>query len=172
MPVTPFHLGPGALFKSAVPSRVSFLTFVLAQGVIDLESLYFLTRGEWPVHRFLHTYLGAALLAVMLFYAGRPLLNWLLARTLPHLPVSFADFWELDTPITTRSAAWGAFLGTFSHVAFDSVMHADMRPLAPFSEGNGMLEVIPLGALHLACLGAALLGVTGFALRRALRQPR
>lgn len=57
----------------------------------------------------------------------------------------------------------------FSRVAMH-VMHADMRPLAPFAETNAMLGAMSVGALHLLCvagggLGAAAL-LLGFVLRR------
>jgi membrane-bound metal-dependent hydrolase YbcI (DUF457 family) len=53
----------------------------------------------------------------------------------------------------------GAFVGTYSHVLLDSVMHSDMRPLAPLSDSNALLHVITVESLHLACVLAAVLGV-------------
>jgi len=50
-------------------------------------------------------------------------------------------------------------VGTYSHVALDSLMHADMRPLAPWSNSNGLLQLVSLGALHLACVLSGLAGV-------------
>jgi hypothetical protein len=148
---------------------VSFLTFALAQVGIDLESLFYLTRGAPPYHRHLHTYAGATVLAFLLVAFGKPAIEWFLGRLLPHLPPKLADFWELDTPISLRAAATGAVLGTYSHVLLDSVMHPDIRPLAPWNEANVLFEIVPLGTLHLACLGAGLGGLTLYALRRAWR---
>ena len=50
MPITPFHFGPGALIKAAVPDHFSWTVFALANVVIDLEpvSLFFLI-GD-PAH--------------------------------------------------------------------------------------------------------------------------
>ena len=39
MPFTPFHFGPGALLKSFLRHRFSFVTFVASQVVIDFETL-------------------------------------------------------------------------------------------------------------------------------------
>jgi membrane-bound metal-dependent hydrolase YbcI (DUF457 family) len=78
--------------------------------------------------------------------------------------------------ISWPAAITGAFVGTYSHVALDSLMHADMRPLAPFSETNGLLHLVSLGALHLGCVLSGLLGVlflfTRFARRREPRAER
>jgi membrane-bound metal-dependent hydrolase YbcI (DUF457 family) len=53
----------------------------------------------------------------------------------------------------------GAFVGTYSHVFFDSIMHSDMQPLAPLIEANSLLHVITVDALHLACMLSGLLGI-------------
>ena len=78
--------------------------------------------------------------------------------------------------ISWPAAITGAFVGTYSHVALDSLMHADMRPLAPFSETNALLHLVSLGALHLGCVLSGLLGVlflfTRFARRREPRAER
>ncbi len=57
--------------------------------------------------------------------------------------------------------ALGAFLGSCSPVALDSVLHADMKFRAPWSQGNGLLGILPLETLHavrgtLAVFGVAL----------------
>lgn len=59
MPVTPFHGGIGLACKGPLGARFSFTVFVATQIVIDLESGYFLFTGQYPVHRFLHTFLGS-----------------------------------------------------------------------------------------------------------------
>jgi len=52
----------------------------------------------------------------------------------------------------------GAVLGSYSHVVLDGIMHADMRPLAPWSDDNPFLHLVSLDALHLGCVGAAVVG--------------
>jgi hypothetical protein len=37
MPFSPFHLGAGLLFKSALPVRFSLAIFAITQVMIDLE---------------------------------------------------------------------------------------------------------------------------------------
>ena len=56
-----------------------------------------------------------------------------------------------------RSAVWaGAYVGTLSHVALDALMHADMRPLAPFSSANPLLWLVENDNVYryLAIVGA------------------
>ena len=69
------------------------------------------------------------------------------------------------TLIGLVSAVAGAFVGTYSHVLLDSIMHSDMQPLAPLSEVNGLRHGISVGALHLLCV---LCGVCGALLMFAM----
>jgi membrane-bound metal-dependent hydrolase YbcI (DUF457 family) len=150
MPVTPFHFAPGALLAQATRSRVSFLSFCAANVLIDVESLYNMVTRQPRIHTFLHTYVGATLAAVAivaLFFPARwlavklpqgPLLSW------RRLPVS--------------AVVWGALLGAWSHVLLDSVMHADIRPLAPFTQTNALHLVISLRSLHEICIATGVLG--------------
>ncbi len=163
MPVTPFHFGLGAAVHAAAPRRVSFIAFCAANVLIDLESAYNLWYGRYPVHAFLHTYVGASCIfgaTVGLFLC----LRWLASRR--RLPNLFG--WQT---LSARQVAAGAALGAYSHIVFDSVMHEDIRPLAPFSQANALLDTIPLGYLHLLCvaLGGVGLAVMGWRAVRAQR---
>ncbi len=48
-------------FMRSAPRSVSFIAFVAANCITDVESIYNVLRGNFPVHRFLHTFVGAAL---------------------------------------------------------------------------------------------------------------
>lgn len=163
MPVTPLHVGLGAALPAAAPTRMSFMAFCTANVLIDQESAYNLWYGHYPVHAFLHTYVGASCIvgATMGLFLW---LRWLASRH--RLPNLFA--WQT---LSARQVATGAALGAYSHIVFDSVMHEDIRPLAPFSQTNTLFDAIPLGYLHLLCvaLGAVGLVVMGWRAVRAQR---
>lgn len=161
MPFTPFHMGPGLALKAVAGERFSLLAFGVAQVAMDLEPLVGILRGADVLHGTSHTYLAAIpiglVAAAITPVLCRPLLrrwndflrNYRLAR------LAGAD--TFDKP----ALVFGALAGTLSHVALDSLMHHDIRPLAPFSTANGLLGVVPLDTLHLACIAA---GVAGFVL--------
>lgn len=162
MPITPFHLGPGALLHAAAPRHVSFLAFAAANVLIDLESLVNLHAGSEPVHGFLHSYVGASLVMVVtlaLFLAAKRA-----ARFLPNL-----FDWQALTP---RQVFIGAAVGAYSHVLLDSVMHRDMAPFAPFTPGNGLLHFVSFEALHGFCVGAGIVGILIIAVRFATASKR
>ena len=144
MPITPFHFGLGAALHAASPRTVSFLSFCTTNVLIDLESLYNLVHHRHPVHAFLHTYAGAtlaALGAITMFLA----LRWFASR-----------FWLPDLfgwrSLGVKQVAVGAFLGAYTHVALDSIMHSDIAPFSPFSASNGLYRIVSLDHLHLLCV--------------------
>lgn len=162
MPITPFHFGPGAALTALAPRRTSFLAFCATNVAIDVESGINLALHRWPVHAFCHSVVGASLVAAAVV-AGFFALRALDAR------------WRLPNPLdwrglTKSAVAGGAVLGAWTHVLLDSVMHRDIRPLGPWTEANPLLGVVPLGALHLACVGLGVAGAAGVLWRK--RQAR
>ena len=67
-----------------------------------------------------------------------------------------------------RQVTIGAALGAYSHVVLDSVMHRDIRPLAPASMENVLLGIISLSALHWWCIALGIVGFAGVGARRLL----
>jgi membrane-bound metal-dependent hydrolase YbcI (DUF457 family) len=159
MPFTPFHFGPGALVHSAAPQYISFLAFCGANVLVDVEPLYFMLTQQHPIHRFFHTYVGAitaGLIVVALFALIR------------RIAMPLLQLFRLEN-LGVGAVALGAFAGTFTHVLLDSLMHADMRPLAPFSDDNPLLGAVSFRALHVFCLIAAVVGIAVVAARRYFR---
>jgi len=161
MPVTPFHFGPGAALHAIAPRHVSFLAFCAANVLIDFESLYHLVTHQYPIHTFLHTYVGATLAAIgtTALFAGAK---------------AFARRWWLPDlfewkSLGLRPIAFGAAAGAYSHVLLDSVMHPDIEPLSPFSSSNALLDVVPLGTLHLFCVISGCVAIVLIAIRQGIR---
>lgn len=173
MPFTPFHMGPAAALKAAAPRHLSFTVFGFSQVLIDLEPLYYILRHEAILHRFFHTCVGATLVGLAGVVIGRPVCQWLLGvfmrlRLRPWHALAGQAQREASREaarIGLGAAAAGAFLGVYSHVALDSIMHADIRPLAPFSQANPLFRVLSLDALHQLCLLAGIAGLVVLALR-------
>lgn len=162
MPVTPFHLGPGMVLKSAGGAWFSFLAFGIAQVAMDIEPGIGMLRQAPTLHGWTHTYLGATLIGAIVLALTRPIGTPILRWWNAELRRNRLDWLAGADTIPMTAAAAGAFLGTYSHVLLDSLMHADMRPYAPFSDGNGLLGMISVGALHGACAIAGAIGVAAW----------
>ena len=151
MPFTPFHFGPGAAICAVAPKHLSFWAFCGANVLIDIEPLYYMFNNNPPLHRFFHTYIGATIICVAtiaIFLVG------LAVAKRVSLPNIFN--WR---SLSIHSVALGSLVGAYSHVLFDSLMHHDITPLAPFSNVNHFLGLVPLGTLHLLCVGAGIFAV-------------
>ena len=102
MPFTPFHFGPGFLIKVLLQRHFSFLVFVLTQVLIDLETLFFMWAGQYPLHRILHTYIGCNLIVIIGAVVGKFVFN------LIRLKISWLTAFISST------------IGSYSHVFLDS----------------------------------------------------
>ena len=148
MPFTPFHLGPGLAFKAVGGKHFSFMVFGGAQVLIDIEPLVGIVQG-WPIlHGVTHNVLGALIIGLVAGAVGKPISEFVLRLLrIPHHPI----IWPV--------AFLSAFVGTYSHIALDAVMHRDMEPFWPLAEGDPLLGMMSVEGLHVLCLAAGLLGL-------------
>jgi hypothetical protein len=154
MPFTPFHLGPGAAFKAIGGRHFSFMVFGGTQVLMDIEPLVGLIRGSEVLHGYSHTLPGAALIGLVAGLIGRPIS----AFSLRLLRIRHA-------PFTWTAAFAGAWLGSFSHILLDGLMHGDMLPFWPLAHRNLLLDRFSYEAIHLLCLALGVLGALALAWR-------
>lgn len=161
MPFTPFHFGPGLLIKGIIPKRFSWTAFVSTQILIDCETLYNIVYHRYPLHRGLHSFLGATL-------AGAGTAAILSATVMVFRNAKVRKPW-LKSELSTTAIWIGGIAGGASHPLLDGIMHKDVRPFMPWSELNPLLGAIDPGILHLGCVAAGLVGA-GLVLMRAYRK--
>src|SRR5271154_6679575 len=131
-------MGPGCAVKAVAGPSFSLTVFGFAQVAMDVQPLVHLLRGEGILHGISHTYFGGTLIALFSVLLGRPLCQMFLNFWKPHAEDVLMT-WLRGPPVTGWPAAFsGAFLGTYSHVFIDSMIHSDVQPFAPFAQGNPM----------------------------------
>lgn len=152
MPFTPLHMGPGLLIKSALRGSFSLMVFGWAQVVMDIQPLVVMLTGKGELHGITHTWLGATVLALVAAPSGKYLGSFglRLIRRPEFLPIGWV------------TAFASAFIGTWSHVLLDAIMHADLIPGWPMGEGNALRGWISMEALHVFCLASAALGTAAW----------
>jgi membrane-bound metal-dependent hydrolase YbcI (DUF457 family) len=147
VPFTPFHLGPGAVAKAIGGRHFSFMVYGGSQVLMDIEPLIGLIRGSHVLHGYTHTILGALIIGFGAAILGKPISALVLkVARIPH------------HPLTWTASFLGAFFGTYSHIVLDAVMHHDIRPWWPIASGNGLLGIVSLSSLHIACVLASIVG--------------
>jgi membrane-bound metal-dependent hydrolase YbcI (DUF457 family) len=154
MPFTPFHMGTGILIKSLLQGGFSLMVFGWSQIVMDIQPLIVLITGEGHLHGFSHTFLGGSILAIFSAVSGKYLSE--LGLKILKLDLSF--------PVTIKWSVsfLSAFIGCFSHVLLDGIMHSDVEPFYPISLDNYFLGIISVTSLHKLCLYSGLVGAAIF----------
>jgi len=109
-----------------------------------------LVTGEGHLHGFSHTYAGATLLAVFSALTGK----YLAAVGCYVLGPNRQWLVKISWRVTFLSA----FIGAYSHVLLDSLMHADLEPFYPFTTSNRFLGLISVAALHKLCQYSGAIG--------------
>jgi membrane-bound metal-dependent hydrolase YbcI (DUF457 family) len=155
MPFTPFHIGTGILIKALFQGSFSLMVFGWSQIVMDLQPLWVLLNGHGQLHGFSHTFIGGTLLAVVSALTGKYLSEFDLV--ILRLSKSFQPI-----KISWLVAFISAFVGCFSHVILDGIMHSDVQPFYPISLSNPMLGYVSVANLHKFCLYTGLIGAAIF----------
>jgi membrane-bound metal-dependent hydrolase YbcI (DUF457 family) len=148
MPFTPIHIGPVMAVKAILQDRFSLMVFGWSKIVIDLQPLFAMLDEYIHLHGFSHTLMGASLLGLLAAISGKYCseIGLRLLKLSPHLPIKWS------------SAFLSAFIGVYSHVILDSIMHDDLYPFAPFSILSAVYRLIGIGHLHLFFLTSGVLG--------------
>ena len=150
MPFTPLHMGPGIFIKAVLQSSFSLMVFGWTQIIMDLQPLIVMITGQGHLHGFTHTYIGAVLLAIFSAISGKYISEiGLIILGLAH---------SNTIKILWRVSFLSAFIGSFSHVFLDSIMHIDVEPFYPIALNNPFHDIISIPALHKLCLYSGLVG--------------
>ncbi len=150
MPFTPIHMGPGIFIKGILQGSFSLMVFGWTQIVMDLQPLIVMLTGDGHLHGFSHTFVGAILIAITAALSGKYLAEF----GLKLLRIGGDD----PIPIKWWVAFFSAFIGSFSHVVLDAIMHSDVEPFFPFSINNDFIGLISINALHKLCLYSGMVG--------------
>ncbi len=159
MPITPFHIIAAAPIKAIIPRYFSWSIFTLTNIFIDLEPIsYFIFTGI-PSHKFFHSILGATLLGLVCALFFRKLCeNYIIKWNKNLHPIDRAWFEVKNSKISLFEAFLGGFIGASSHLAFDSMMHQDIKPFWPFSQNNPFLGLMPPNKILYLCMGLMICG--------------
>ena len=144
-------MGIGIFTKSILQGSFSLMVFGWAQIVMDLQPLVVMFTGQGHLHGFSHTYLGASLITILSAVSG---------KYLSEIGLLILRISKKENPIKIK---WwvvflSAFIGTFSHVFLDSIMHSDVQPFYPMSPNNILWGIISVSLLHKICLYSGLIG--------------
>ena len=136
MPLTPFHLGPALFFGLLFFRLINLPTFLIANVVVDFEPFLVLFLGlNYPLHGFFHSFLGGAIIAIILA----------LAMIRMNKPVQkIMSTFKLGQKYSKRSIWLASFSGIYLHILLDSILYTDIKPFFPLDTNplyNGSMFV-------------------------------
>ncbi len=143
-------MGPGILIKAVLQGSFSLMVFGWTQIVMDIQPLLVLLTGAGHLHGFTHTFIGATLLAVFAALSGK----YLSECGLQWLQVSGDETVRIKWSVTLISA----FIGSYTHVVLDAIMHSDVQPFFPFDLSNGFLGLVSVKVIQQICIATGLVG--------------
>ena len=155
-------MGPALALKAVSGQYFSVLVFGIAQVAMDIEPLVGMIRNADVLHGWSHNYVGATLIGILVALLTPPLCRLILDRWNRELEHHGLVWLRSPSKIGWVPVTTGAFIGTYSHVALDSIMHADITPFTPWSKSNDLLGVISIGELHAVCVAAGAFGVAAW----------
>ncbi|SVD14383.1 uncharacterized protein METZ01_LOCUS367237 [marine metagenome] len=155
MPFTPFHMGPGILIKSLLQGSFSLLLFGFTQVLMDLQPLFAIITGIGNLHGFSHTYIGATLIGIISGLLGKYIFDFIF------------KYRKIKVVLSWKITFISAFIGSYSHIVLDSIMHSDMNPFYPLEISNNLLYILSNQQLHDFCL---ISGVIGFVLYEIIKR--
>jgi len=152
MPFTPFHLGPASGFGFPLRKYLHVPTFLVANILVDVEPLLILSlRLNSPLHGYLHTFVVASILGLVL-----GCMMFLLERILR--PLYTTLLMESNAIPKLKSFIVAGVTGTSLHVLLDSPLYDDIRPFFPLSV-NPLYNPASSSEVYSLCMWMGLLGV-------------
>ncbi len=165
-------MGAALIAKPALSRNISVITFGIAQVAMDIEPGIGMLTGADVLHGPSHTILGALGIAYLVMLIAPVVCNFLLSKW--NKEVTFHKLpWLAQSEVTSKAAVKvGAFFGTLSHVVLDSLMHHDIHPLQPFSQGNPLSGLISHDGVYQLCVITGVVGAISWLMMQWLGRTR
>jgi hypothetical protein len=125
---------------------------LVANILVDVEPFLVLSLGlDYPLHGYLHTFVGAFILGLVLGYG-----MFLLERFSRSLYKTL--LLESDATPKLKSFIFAGVLGTMLHVLLDSPLYDDIHPFYP-SSANPLLHPASSSEVYRFCVWMGMFGV-------------
>ena len=159
MPFTPFHLGPSSWIGLFLFKIFDFPTLLIASVIVDIEPFcVFVFNAPWPIHGFLHSFLGGSIVAIL-----TAVILYILKSPIKKVMAVL----KLAQESSFKKILWTSFFGVYFHLLLDAFLYRDMKPFYPF-EGNPLLGLFSSQQIYLFCSLSFLVGILFYLIRLAI----
>ena len=159
MPLTPFHWGPSSWIGLILFKIFDFSTLLVASVIVDIEPFcVFVFNAPWPLHGFLHSFLGGSIAAIL-----TAIILYLLRKPIKKVMAIF----RLAQDSSFKKILWTSFFGVYFHLLLDSFLYREMNPLYPL-KGNPFFGLFSSQQIYLFCSLSFLVGILFYLIRLAI----
>lgn len=149
MPFTPFHLGPGFALGMIFKRRINIPAILLASIIIDVRSIYSFFIGNFQLHGFFHTFVGATILGLLVIA-----LVYFLRTPLSKI----SKISKIEQDYSLKSITAGAFVGVWVHIILDAFLYPEMNPFLPIDGNTLLLGILSSSTVYALCEFGFLIG--------------
>jgi membrane-bound metal-dependent hydrolase YbcI (DUF457 family) len=151
MPFTPYHFGPAFAFGLLLNRFINLTTFIVANVIIDIEPFVVLFFNlDYPLHGFLHSFLGGSVIAVILSLMMIALSNKIQKLT---------SFIGIKQNFSKKAIWVASFSGIYLHILFDAPLYTDIKPFYPFA-ANPFYGSLSSWTIYNACAILFFIGIS------------
>ena len=156
MPFTPYHFGPALGLGLPLGKYGHLPTFIVANVIVDVEPFLVLVLGlRYPLHGYLHTYVSAFFLGIVVGSA------MLLLE--PYLsPLYRSLLLKTDKEMKRTPFVLAGISGIMLHVTLDSPLYSDIRPFYPLT-ANPLYDPAITPQVYGLCVWMGLIGILYYA---------
>jgi membrane-bound metal-dependent hydrolase YbcI (DUF457 family) len=156
MPLTPFHLGPSSWIGLLFFRLFHLPTLIVASVIVDIEPFLVIAFDlDYPLHGYLHTFLGGTVVAILL-----AIVMYLLRNPTRRLMEAF----KLAQTTTFSVILWTALFGVYLHILLDAPLYKDIQPFYPLNE-NPLYGILSGSTIYLFCGISFLIGLIFYILK-------
>ncbi len=163
MPFTPFHWGPSSWIGLLFFRFLNLCALLIASVIVDIEPFFVLVLNlNYPLHGFLHTFLGGTIVAVILsgiLYRLRGVMNKIM------------EVFKLSQESSFRAILFSCVLGVYLHIFLDSFLYTDIKPFFPL-DINPLYGLVSHNLMYLFCGSSFILGGLIYVVKLSRRKAR
>ena len=157
MPFTPFHLGPALAFGLPLRRYLHVPTFIVGNVILDVEGLLVISLGlSYPLHGYLHTFLSAAIVGLLLGFV-------MFKLEAPMQPFYQKIRLESDKSLKLKSFVLAGIFGAALHIVFDAFLYSEMTPFFPLTTNPFPSAGLSMSQVYNACVVLGIFGLVYYA---------
>jgi len=156
-------MGPGILVKALLRGGFSLVVYGWTQIIMDVQPFVAILTGATRYHGATHTLVGATVLGAGAAVTGKYIVD-VCSSLLPRR-------WRPRDRTLWSVAFLSAFIGSYVHVALDSIWHSDVAPLWPLSASSPLFGLVREGSygFWVLCVWSGVIGAVWYITVTVLR---